>query len=872
VDTNSVALSSRGLTTSTVVRTDRQRAAFERQVRDALNHLFDPGYLQTHPLARLIRADQLTSAAPGGKDLRRALLEAIEALHPITGGSASDRADRCYQILLLRYGEAMDPQDVQARLGISRAAFYRGQKRGIGALADYLWERSRPANQAGKAADRVAARGQERDPPADRLAVGSRPTYRIPVPLTSFIGREAEIAEITRLVSTTRLLTLTGAGGCGKTRLALRVAADLVEATPDGVAFVELASLADPALLAQTVAVALGVALKPGPSPLVTLVGELRPRHLLLVLDNCEHLIDACATLAQTLLEECPHLQILATTREALRIPGETDLLVPPLATPDPATLPHEPSALVAVVHASEAGQLFLERATSARSDFALTPTNAHAVASIGWRLDGIPLAIELAAARVKHLAVDQIAARLDDRFRLLTGGSRGVLARHQTLRALVDWSYDLLAEPERVLFRRLSVFAGGWTLEAAEAVGAGSGIAGADVVGVLSRLVDQSLVVLERGGEGADRYRLLETLRQYARERLATSGEADGRQEAHAAFFLTLAEQMRATGWDQYKPVHLDPLEAEHDNLRAAYQWFADRGDAERSLRLSNALGTFWFVRGYLTEGQSWLGASLGRSIGLSAKLRAEALGNLGRLALARGDLEVAATFVRESVAIWRQLGDRRRLAEALFRLGNIARDQCSYPEALAALEESLRISQEYDDRFAIARNLGQLGLLARQQSQLPRARSLLENALTIHRAFDLPRSIGATLLSLGLVAEDQGDYPRAQSLYQESVALLRLVNDRWHLAFLFEAFASLAVARGDLDRGAVLSGVASALRRQIGSSVPRSVQPQVDRAVRLAREGLGEAAFGKAWAQGQAMTLEQAIAYALEEEDTRS
>jgi len=382
----------------------------------------------------------------------------------------------------------------------------------------------------------------------------------LPRQLTSFIGREREMAEVKRLLTTTRLLTLTGSGGCGKTRLALQVAADLVEEFANGVWLVELAALTDPALVPQAVASALGVREEPGRPLLATLSDYLKAKRLLLLLDNCEHLVAACAYLAEALLRACPHLRILATSREALNIAGETVWRVPSLSLPD---LLHLPS----VEHLTqyEAVRLFIERALISRPDFVLTSQGAPSVAQVCHRLDGIPLAIELAAARVKVLSVEQIAARLDNRFRLLTSGSRTALPRQKTLRAAIDWSYDLLSETERMVLRRLSVFAGGWTLEAAEAICVGEGIEWHEVLDPLMQLVDKSLVMMEEQG-GTVRYRLLETVRQYGRDKLPASGEADVVRGRHRDWYLALAERAEPELLGSNQAVWLERLETEHD------------------------------------------------------------------------------------------------------------------------------------------------------------------------------------------------------------------------------------------------------------------------------------------------------------------
>jgi predicted ATPase/class 3 adenylate cyclase len=453
--------------------------------------------------------------------------------------------------------------------------------------------------------------------------------HNLPRQLTSFIGRDGEMAEIKQLLSKTALLTLTGAGGCGKTRLALQVAADVLEEFEEGVWLVELAALADSTLVPQTVAAALGVREEPGRPLTETLIDYLRPRQVLLLLDNCEHLLSASAQLADTSLRACPRLRVLVTSREGLGIAGETTYRVPSLSLPD---LQHLPP--VAALSQFEATRLFVDRAAAAVPSFTLNEQNAPSVAEVCYRLDGIPLAIELAAARVKALPVEQITRRLDDRFRLLTGGSRAALPRQQTLRATIDWSYDLLSEAERMLLRRLSVFAGGWTLEAAEAVGAGEGINDDEVQELLTTLVEKSLVLYEEQ-RGEARYRLLETVRQYSRERLLESGEMQVVCSRHASFYLNFAEQAEPelrrsdqVGW-------LNRLDVEHDNLRAALEWsLLGDNQGEVGLRLAGALWWFWLVRSHFTEGRNWLDAAVSRAVDAPAPDQVKVLNGAAYLA----------------------------------------------------------------------------------------------------------------------------------------------------------------------------------------------------------------------------------------------
>jgi predicted ATPase/class 3 adenylate cyclase len=679
--------------------------------------------------------------------------------------------------------------------------------------------------------------------------------HNLPVQLTSFIGREKELADLAHALTTTRLLTVTGTGGCGKTRLALQVAADQVDRFPEGVWVVELATLADPTLVPQAVAAALGVREEPGQPLLATLLAALRARSLLLVLDNCEHLLDACARLAEAILRGCPRVQMLATSREVLGIGGEVTRRVPSLTVPRPEQLPPFEQLIQ-----YEAVRLFVERALAVQPAFVVTNQNAPAVAQICWRLDGIPLAIELAAARARVVTVEQIARRLDDRFRLLSGGSRTALRRQQTLRALVDWSHDLLPEPERVMLRRLAVFSGGWTLEAAEVAGAGDGIEALDVLDLLTELVDKSLVVVEGSGEEA-RYRLLETLREYALEKLAASGEAEAIHSAHATFYVGLAERLGETllaGENLRRGPFVDEL----DNFRAALRWFADAGDWSDCLRLVGSLSDYWHFGSHLGESAQWLELALRHQLDVPPATRGRVLSGVGLLAFGRGDYATSEMSYRESTHMYRESGDERGAVNAQLLFGGILRDEGKHGEASVVLEEGLRLSEAAGDPRLVALARFQLGLLARQLGDYRRAWTLLTETTRSEYA-------SASIYNLGLVAEDQGDFGRARALYAQSIALFRESGLRFLIPFVIEGFATMAARQGQDEKALVLAGGAATAREHFGSPIPPVMKERLDSALASARRRLG--AIGEtAWSRGQGMTMEQAVAYALEEEGT--
>jgi non-specific serine/threonine protein kinase len=633
------------------------------------------------------------------------------------------------------------------------------------------------------------------------------PPTNLPLPLTSFIGRERELAEIQGLAATTRLLTLTGAGGIGKTRLALQVAGALAPSFPDGVWLVELGALADPALVPQAVATALGVREQPG-EPLARTVGaHLRARHLLLVLDNCEHLVAACAALSAGLLQASPRLTILATSQEALQVAGEITWPVPPLA------VPAAPPLRLAELPACESVRLFMERARLSRPGFDLTLENAAAVAQICARLDGVPLALELAAACLRVLTITQIAARLDDRFRLLTGGSRLALPRHQTLHATVAWSYDLLTSPERTLLARLAVFAGGWTLEAAEAVCGDFGSENPanptskienpklDVLPLLMQLVAKSLVKVEAGGEAA-RYILLETIRAYAWERLREMGEAPELRARHARYYRDLAEAAEPLLTGAGQAAWLDRLEVEHDNLRAALRWSEEAPEGgQEGLRLAGALSRFWVLRGYLSEGRAWVAAALahpGATVGTAA--RARALVSAGRLAHIQGDLAAARSPLEESAALWREQGDTRQLAYAQTLLGLVL-GNLGDPAARGVLTESVALLRREDDPWGLARALFCLGDVVANGEDFAAATRLLEESLALFRQVGDDAFIANTLMALGELAREEGDLARAAALSAESLALYRAQGFTSGIAYTLKDLGDVAWGQGAVD-----------------------------------------------------------------------
>jgi predicted ATPase/DNA-binding XRE family transcriptional regulator len=708
----------------------------------------------------------------------------------------------------------------------------------------------------------------------------AEPAHRhLPAPATPLVGRDHEATSVARLLlrEEVRLLTLTGPGGVGKTRLAVEVAGCSRDAFADGVVFVALAPLRDAGLIPSVLAETLGIKEVAGQALQETLTRHLQDRQMLLVLDNFEHLPTA-APLVGELVGRCLQLTVLVTSRAPLHLGGEHQFPVPPLPLSD-ATLQSPTDYL----KQSPAVELFHQRAQAIRPTFELTDTNVAIVAQICRRLDGLPLAIELAAARVKLFSPQALLARLDHGLQVLTGGARDLPKRQQTLRDTIAWSYDLLDADEQALFCRLAVFAGGCTLEAAEAV-CGSGAVEqteSNLLETLASLIDNSLLVSRSEGsvgqEGEEpRFMMLETIREYALKRLAFSAEVEEAQRRHSQYYLALAEaaQPKASEpWDEAEWwSRFARMEREHDNLRAALGWAVQNRELETAARLAIVLWWFWIERGYMSDGRRWMeeilavdgaeGPSGGAPHTLPARTKAYILQVAGILAMAQGDHDYAVALHEEGMRVYQELGHKKGVSASLRELGFAAYEQGDYERAVRLHGQSLALAREFGTTFGAAWSLRALGDAVRGQGDLSHARALLEESLAMSRSKEHAWGIARTLASLGNVACEAGEYERASKLYEESLELGGQQMGLNHTILLcLEGLARVAVAQGRMERAARLCGEAAALREDRGWPLPPSKRTEHDRTVAAAHGALGEEAFAAAWARGHALPLEEAI-----------
>ena len=670
------------------------------------------------------------------------------------------------------------------------------------------------------------------------------------------------------MLQDTRLLTLTGSGGCGKTRLALAVAREVVGSFEDGVWLVDLAPLADPSLVPQALASTLGAREQPARSLSETLWDYLGSKKVLVVLDNCEHLIETCAELVEALLRSCPELRILATSREALGIAGEISWSVPSLTLPDLRRLLDVES-----LSRYESARLFVERAAAVKPTFTLTEQNAPAVARVCYRLDGIPLAIELAAARTKVLSVEEISDRLDGSFGLLASVGRMAIPRHRTLRSTMDWSHELLPEQERILVRRLSVFAGGFTLKAVESVCVWEDLQRDDVLDLLSHLVNKSLVlVAEQDSE--TRYRLLEAVRQYGWEKLSESGEEGQLREQHARYYLALAEEAEPELKGEGQVAWLERLEREHDNLRVAMRLLLGQGESEEAARLGWALWLFWGIRGYYDEGRRSMEQALSveGSVAMPASARAKALYVEGMMENYQGDHLSAEVLLEESVSLFRELDDKLGTAYALSNAGFAALGQGQPQKAITLTEEAVDLFLEVDEKWGAAIELGFLAVAWRDQGDHERAKRLAERGLALSREVGERQAISVALNTLATLAQAERDHERARELFEEGLTVSAELGNESDVVHCLEGLASIAGAEGSIVRAARLWGAAEALLEEIEVGVHTYVPDRSlhQSQVAAARAQLEEAEWTAAWAEGLAMTSERAIEYALEQEAT--
>jgi predicted ATPase/DNA-binding SARP family transcriptional activator len=683
-----------------------------------------------------------------------------------------------------------------------------------------------------------------------------RALSNLPVALTSFVGRESEAAEIRESLAGARLVTLTGPGGCGKTRLAINVAGALQERYPDGIWLVELGARTDTDGVQQAVALALGVSEAPADALAATLMEHLRDRDMLVILDNCEHLAWACADLSASILANCPGVRIMATSRTPLGVPGEIEWVVPPLESPDLRRIPP-----LGRLGEYASVRLFVDRASAVLAGFALTESNAAAVAAICARLAGIPLALELAAARVRALSVTQIAARLDEQLALLSDTARHGPARQRTLRHTMDWSFDLLTSREQVLFARLSVFAGSFSLEAAEEMAADDG----DGLDLFSRLVVHSLVAVERD-EDFTRYRLLEPLRHYAAQRLADRGESEDIGAWHAAYYLRMAEEAEGNlGGGSGQAAWFRLLEREWDNLLAALRELDERLDMPGVARLVSALWRFFLIQGSLREGRRLLEQALAHA-SVAGSVRARALRTCGIFMHELSDYEQAAQRYAESLELFRSAGAQKDAAGVLANLGLLAANQSQFGRAAQLMEESLQIRRALNDVLEIALSLDNLGMLALEQGDMPKARGLLEESVEMFRQGHDKMGESVALNNLSRIAMRQGDWDGAVALNRQGLELNRELGGQWSTTYCLQVLGEIAAGKAQMAEAAGLLGAAAMLREYTGEVLSAADETEHQKLLAMIQAALGPAEFERAWSRGRARADADPIAYGLE------
>ncbi|MBV9787984.1 MAG: tetratricopeptide repeat protein [Chloroflexi bacterium] len=701
--------------------------------------------------------------------------------------------------------------------------------------------------------------------PAAALSSSSRsPRSNLPLSTTSFIGRTQERADLAGFVAAQRLVTITGVGGSGKTRLALEVANDLLATFSDGVWLVELALLHDPDLVTQTIARSLGIAEVAGEPLATTLCHALHGKRVLIVLDNCEHLIDACAELAHELLRQCSGIHLLTTSREALNLLGEQLYPIPPLVTP----LTGPAQSLDDLMNV-ESVRLFCERTRAVQPRFALTAANAKIIAEICRKMDGLPLAIELAAVHMRRLPLNSLRERLDQPLTLLVAGPRDLPPRQQTLRTTIDWSYQLLSAQEQRLFNRLGIFVGGWTIPAAQALFDQADKA-VSVDLVLAALLDKNLIHLIEDVEGTPRFVMLVTLQAYAIEQLELSGEIEAIRERHAAYYLNLIEHAEALLVGVHETPWLSRLATEHENLRAVLSWAFAGEDSARitiALRLCGVLWRFWWVRGYVHEGKCWLDLALSRLAHAQPPLVAKIMYGSGFLARTGGDLAAAERYFTQSLQLWKEQQDQAGIAHALNSLGVLAFNQYSYDQARALFEESLVLYQALADHKRVAMVLNNLGNIAYKQGDLERTTQRYEAALRLlEQTGAQPSAVALIKANLGDTARLRGQYSQAVCLLYEGVMIYLEHNDVENTLFCLNNIVDIAVDLQQDELGAQLLGAADALYAQSGVAKLPEIVPCYERQSATLRDRLGAAAFIAAWSEGHAAQLEPLIARAMQ------